>query len=741
MSAVPAVSYRLFPWTVYPRPGFFRAQYVDLHPRFRKIIDSLPAVVKNQGLLNKLDAVNGQLKGSLRINVISDADLSVKQYILDETVLQDTAGILVPSSLEICVCYIHCAKLDDAFAKHIDEVLRSLINVTGSRSADTAFLAFDFNCPVSDEDIHRVTSYVLQKLGVQAEGHRRPNLNIVFVENEVSLPSAISQYLESELVQVFHDMYSFVLSLIPKEGHKRCVTTLEGYTRRKGVHSAILAFMSDVHMQFGDVEGFTDEHIKRILTQLGRLFRCSIFTPYLQNKYGIPSWICSSVLDSIRFDDRFQTSVTDETCRFIIKTIENVRREIKEPNDFGLLFGTQTKEKRFSWVSPKLLTDLKGLLKEAEQKMGSVARVVSVVKKLAFEIEGYLEQAIGNDFRHYAEPPIVPAVIRKEILMLNYVYAVGTVYNDFVVYLNGEGCQSMETEELQEDQFSTLKGVAEYDIKALMKKHCTFFPYKIQVVSRPIKTFADNHYFPGSKISKVGSNGWGTLGGFFRNEHGSFAITCDHVLECVNEAEMIEIHDVTLGPAVIGLTSRDMSVRAGENINFSLVDIAAIKMNECDKCTLEFLDADSKLRVAERFEGNSSNLRRRTAFKHGAKSSLTTGIIVSGDFEMSSTDCTSNYVVLIEDKPGSAERFAMQGDSGSVICVIELDDHSARQPRMFLVSILFGGEMQMFAETFDNIEEAEPQVPELQVPENTVSVRLNVALKALWAKNQHLGFL
>ncbi|WAR07033.1 hypothetical protein MAR_016991 [Mya arenaria] len=734
MSAVPAVSYRLFPWTVYPRPGFFRAQYVDLHPRFRKIIDLLPAVVKNQELLNRLDAVNEQLGESLGINVISDADLSVKQYILDETVLQDTASILVPSSLEICVCYIHCAKLDDVFAKHTDEVLRSLINVTDRTSADTAFLAFDFNSPVSAEDNDRVTSYVLQNLGVHAEGHRRPNLNIVFVENEVSLPSAISEYLESALVQVFHDMYTFVLSLIPKERHKRCVTTLVGYTRRKGVHSAILAFMSDVHMQFGDVEGFTDEHIKRILTKLGRLFRCSIFTPYLQNKYGIPSWICSSVLDSIQFEDHFQSNVTDETSRFIIKSIENVRKEIKGPNDFVLLFGNQTKEKRFSWVSPKLLTDLHDLLQFAERKIASVTRVVGIVKKLAFEIEGYLEQAIGNDFKPYAEPPFVPGEIRKELLKLNYVYSVGTVYNDFVIYLKGDGREPMETEELQEDRFSTLKRAAQYDIKALMKTHCTFLPYKLQVVSRPIQTFADNHFFPGSKISKIGSNGWGTLGGFFRNKHGSFAITCDHVLECGDEAE-VGIFEGTSNPVVIGWTSRDMSVRAGENINFSLVDIAAIKMKECDRCTLEFLDADCKLRVAERFEGTSSDLRRRTAFKHGAKSSLTTGIIVSGDFEMSLADCTSNYVVLIEDKPGSAERFAMKGDSGSVISVIGLDDHSARQPRMILVSILFGGEMQMFAETFDDIEEAEPFEPE-----NTVSFRLNVALNALRAKNQRLQF-
>ncbi|WAR07032.1 hypothetical protein MAR_016990 [Mya arenaria] len=325
MSAFPAESYRLFPWTVYPKPGFFRARYVDLHPRFRRIIDSLPESVKNQELLNKLDGVNEQLKESIRIDVISDADLTHKQYILDETVLQDKADILVPSSLEICVCYIHCAKLDDAFAMHTDEVLRSLINVTGRKSADTAFLAFDFNCPVSAEDIDRVTSYVFQKLGLHAESDRG-KLKFVFVENEESLPLAISEYLEN----------------------------------------------------------------------------------------------------------------------------------------------------------------LEGLLKETEQKMGSVARVVRIAKELAFEIEGFLEQAIGNDFRPHAEPPIVFFEMRMEILRLNYVYSVGTVYNDFVIYLNGQGFEPTTTEELEEDRFSTLKMSAEYDIKAVMKKHCTFFPYKIQVFSMPI---------------------------------------------------------------------------------------------------------------------------------------------------------------------------------------------------------------------------------------------------------------
>ena len=393
---------------------------------------------------------------------------------------------------------------------------------------------------------------------------------------------------------------------------------------------------------------------------------------------------------------------------------------------------------------------------------------------------------------------------------MGFVYGAGTVYYDFVIFLSPSSKyvrdeqESMETDdpssgsehgkpakprkiddpsssteqrkqanqmETDDPPSSSGKGKADcsslfraarYELDRIMKRHNMHFIYKFEVVKNQFQRFVGNQYFTGSKICKRGGNGWGTLGGFMQNQTGVFGFTCDHVIR----AETVEDVDIYPQPesevtTALGTTEPTFGIRVGEIQDFELIDISATKVNatETTKCTIEFVDNNG--RVKQWYINNSSQLQRKTVFKHGARTNLTEGIVVSSDMWLHETDSDDDYLVMVRPKTNE-EPFAQEGDSGSFIFMMNVGSHDAEGPKIGLISVLFGGRMSTYAGPFTDLE-GDTNASEEQMDDstsggdegaiggveflgaqagddNTISVRLNVALRELGRKNPNLVF-
>jgi len=360
-------------------------------------------------------------------------------------------------------------------------------------------------------------------------------------------------------------------------------------------------------------------------------------------------------------------------------------------------------------------------------------------------------------------------------LRLPFVYAAGTVHYDFVIYLSpidknkGKQPEPMETDdppscsEKRKADCSSLFNSANYELDRIMKRHNMHFKYKFEVVKNQFQPFAGSQYFTGSKICKRGSDGWGTLGGFMRNQAGVFGFTCDHVIFAEN-VEDVDIYSQQVDEVTtaLGNTEPTLGIRVGEIQDFKMIDIAAIKVKASEemKCTIEILDNHGTAR--QWYINHSSQLQKKTVFKHGARTNLSQGIIISSDMWCHDTDGDDDYLVIVKPKTsvGLEEPFALEGDSGSFIFIMNVGSHDAEGLTIGLISVLWGGRMSTYAGAFseDENNSSEIQMGELATgseegatggvelaeaqagDDKTLSVRLDVALRELRRKNPVLVF-
>ncbi|XP_053397492.1 uncharacterized protein LOC123551965 isoform X2 [Mercenaria mercenaria] len=145
--------------------------------------------------------------------------------------------------------------------------------------------------------------------------------------------------------------------------------------------------------------------------------------------------------------------------------------DLKEPPSIHL-FLCYTKTDSLDQTGLK--NDMSKVISDAEKTMASAGHIITIMGKMMFEIEGYLEQTITEKYEPKTQTADVPKDLRNAILELKDVYSTGTVYDVFEIHVR--------------EQTTALKE----DLSTLMHKHGYTQPYQVKIVKKePVKMMAE----------------------------------------------------------------------------------------------------------------------------------------------------------------------------------------------------------------------------------------------------------
>ncbi|XP_052809910.1 uncharacterized protein LOC128238248 isoform X2 [Mya arenaria] len=445
-----------------------------------------------------------------------------------------------------------------------------------------------------------------------------------------------------------------------------------------------------------DVEGLLDNDG---LHALAGQIKCSVIVEYFSCKYSLPPWVVNEILELKNFKEQFVKSVSSKTKSYIFNYEEQTKN-----GDYGWNHRVQVLVKRgkkrriksqrvsLKWLVSKVDHDIKGLVDDYEGTMSSVEYILNLLRKLTFEIEGYLLQGGGSKQQSYIPPPsTIPHEMRKSLLAVNDVYAVCTLYNEPTVLLKARA--DVEVNEFTNHSHSRklLENACFKDtintIQSIRLKYKYTAALNVEVVSRPFQHFARNDVEQGDTIS-ASENYVGTLGGFVQWLGDLYMLTCQHV---VGSKSIVKVQKPGCVPTrVIGRATPNMSIESGTH---GVIDIAAVKVDEQERkrCILKYKDSDGIFRTSVLYDPETKDLKPGSnVFKYGASTGLTEGIVASSDFHLD----VNNSLVFIESKadfsPGYSSTFSGPGDSGSLI-LRETFECTNQRPNLHIISMLSGG--------------------------------------------------
>lgn len=280
-------------------------------------------------------------------------------------------------------------------------------------------------------------------------------------------------------------------------------------------------------------------------------------------------------------------------------------------------------------------------------------------------IDGYLGQA-GVRYTDLPNIPKIPQTLRREILGLDGVYGIGTIYGVVVVHLQKDSDEDKVKEK----------------IKEVMKQNRFSHPYHTGIVIEEAVYLAIKH---GDQVKLSDPPAEqkiimpGTLGCFLEDNEGNlWAFTGAHVVRAIDNSE----HNVLYNGAeeqhdTFARSNPDLIYPPGDQPD--LIDIAAVKVTKelTPRCTKRLKDDDGTERNWKLFAGNREAIRYREIYKYGATTSLTKGFIASVDYSLSDPRDNNRQLYLIDSadtQEDGALSYAMLGDSGAVNCLSDINN-------------------------------------------------------------------
>jgi len=246
-------------------------------------------------------------------------------------------------------------------------------------------------------------------------------VKLVNMDESKKLASVISEYIEELTFTGFQEMYTYLLSMIPRTKFSQNTANtskLHLFAKQPYIHNAIFNLLVDVGSNYVKQMDRNPESSNDLIDKLARLVKCVVLVPFYQLKYSLPSWLCLSIIENTAFEHSFNKMLSEETKRAIYRSAIAVDDSINNARIHNRCMGEhfhKQRRERFRWLSPMLLADLLPLLSSIENQCSIVSETTNQMQKLAFEIEGYFEET-QTDFEPLVKPQVIPRQIRKDIL-------------------------------------------------------------------------------------------------------------------------------------------------------------------------------------------------------------------------------------------------------------------------------------------------------------------------------------
>lgn len=732
-------------WRVYPRVHYFRKRYNELLPRFHRVTKAFPESFQDTSAREDIQSIDKWFVNSLKLIVCGSEELKLENLVVTTAPLNEIYNkeLQLPSKNALIITHIQIASADIAGLEILEQITalidytRDKVNEGHPDWLESYFVVIDM-FEVESDSLHSLEgdekssirdeiAHYLTKMSGNAWKHKE---RIVFGSRESALASLISEFLEAKLIEGFYKVFDYLGRFL--RVNKTSVGTDVEIVQSEFVIRAIQGLLRD-DIGLADMRKMAEEvesektrgcspdtkFVHQLLEKLARLIKCSVVNPF-SAKCNLPAWIVNQLLEEVKFEEKVMEAISKNTKYHLSK--------LKKKSEGHEKFKSgQRTDYRFDYIVYPIQDDTSKVISEAEKTMASAHRIVTIMEKMIFEVEGYLEQTIVERLKYTPNTvtPIIPKGLREEILRMKGVYGVGIVFNSLEIHLKEEKTDVKETdsktdpdaEQHRESDKTYRKGsieeaasksVGDFELEPfsedrlrdLMKYHSFSCPYKVKYVAQePVKMMADVQHENGKLIKSPKPDNVtvyrsGTLGAFVEGQDKQlYALTCAHVVcNPAKDEHDVFIQDRGVNLKKIGVSLRSMTLCSGSG-SHALVDLSAIRVAEdmVGRCIKRIKDDSGLCRHGRVAEESFLALRKKVVYKHGAFSGLTYGLVCGTDFGLFDAPGEDSYVLLIEALPGGESLvFSKRGDSGSIICMPDLFTNNVK-----VVAMLSSGDYKV----------------------------------------------
>lgn len=306
-------------------------------------------------------------------------------------------------------------------------------------SYDSLFIVIDTNVQNSEEDEREFRRKVIEKLEILRGDKWEYSDRIIFGSQGSYLSSKISESFERFVVDGFHKVLSYLERFIRKT--KQYNTDIDIIHSDLVIKALQTLLRDDIGLadtrkiaecdKSGETDGMSEEEkfLHQFLKKMARLVKCAIVVP-LSTKYNILPWICNLLLAEINFEKKIMDSISKNTKYQLSqldefsKDYESLRKSYERKANMGKGkhgasqhdYFTRLVFHKFDFIVYPLQNDMSKVVSDAEKTMASAGNVIDVMRKMIFEVEGYLEQTITETYKPKTQSPKIPDDLRSAIL-------------------------------------------------------------------------------------------------------------------------------------------------------------------------------------------------------------------------------------------------------------------------------------------------------------------------------------
>ncbi|XP_045194132.2 uncharacterized protein LOC123549796 isoform X2 [Mercenaria mercenaria] len=427
-------------WEAYPRVHYFRGRYTDLLTRFKRINRALPETLHDNQLMTYLEELNSCLANKyIHIIVIGKENLQSEELYVSKPETTDTNNVRQCACLTVIICHAVIDNLDEKGANVIMSVIQhaeGAIFQNSTEIADTILITCKINAAFSETECMSFRADI-QKLVHNTIHAFRNKFDIIIVSESRDIRYHISLSYERRIIKAFVLIQSY-LGLFVK-GKNQSIQNARGVATDLVVRHKLRDFLCNWRAMT-DLD--KTEFVAQLVGRLARDVKCTIISP-MSLKYVLPAWLCNRLLHEIEFEESLVKSVSANTKEYLVK-FDKLYKSSQQKQPIKVVGYRQRSpsSKLSNYLYRSVLVDsiqkdFTFTISKVEKVLSSMESLTTVMRKMMFEIQGYLKQTLVHDANSLQTAPAlkIPDSLRIEILAIQGVYGLGTIYGQLEIHV------------------------------------------------------------------------------------------------------------------------------------------------------------------------------------------------------------------------------------------------------------------------------------------------------------------
>lgn len=483
-------------WRGFLRAHYFQKRIEDLLPRAIRIIGSLPKSLEDKKFLQYLESIKKKNGKDIRLCVLGTKRLSSEDFHLSQqSYIKEDSGAVDEDCWNMLVCYTELKTFDLEDLKVVQDLVRR-VHSAAHRPGNVLIFCLT-NKVFSQEECGSFREKIMDfcrtcQLSVPYDA--------VVTHTKHELAQGISKSLETQLIDIFLEIRIFLQMFIGRySSHSRIINILQSKIVSKG----ILGFLRNGYCLADTVTSKTDRKsfLKALTEKLANEVMCILIAP-VSAKYVLPKWVCTRLLHEMNFENKVVKSFSKYTYQGLNKLCffgQSCKNVLENGKQSTYSYRNDAKCLAFDFMLRPIKADLQNTIELMENSVASMEKLSTVMKKMTFEIDGYLKQTnvclpiTSTDFEVK-----IPTDLRRDIMSLDGVFGLGTIYGDVEIHLHlkVEPTNNEKTELTRKDTDDKIAELTRKDMDAkiaeLIRKD---MDDKIADLTRKVQCVMKTHHF------------------------------------------------------------------------------------------------------------------------------------------------------------------------------------------------------------------------------------------------------